>query len=349
MAERAAGARRRSRRPVTIIDVAKRAGVSTATVSRALAKPEVVSPEARARVLAAISKTGFTPNFAARNLRARRTMTVLVVVPNIANPFFAQILRGIDDALVAFGYGIVIGNLDNLIEREARYVDLVFAGQVDGVLSMSSRVPAGDGRLMTDAGLPMATICVAIPGSGLPHILVDDRAASVAVVEHLAGLGHRRFGFIAGPAQNINSIDRRRGFRDGLAGAGLDPDQAVYWPGNFMFDSGIAAAQDFLARTDRPTAIYAASDHIAIAFMKTVRAAGVAVPRDVSVVGFDGIEFADFVEPTLTTVRQPRYELGRTGANVLLQAMRGEGAPAGRIELPAPLLIRDSTAPPRPD
>jgi LacI family repressor for deo operon, udp, cdd, tsx, nupC, and nupG len=335
----------RARRPVTIVEVAKRAGVSTATVSRALAKPDVVSEQARARVLAAISKTGFTPNFAARNLRARRTMTVLVVVPNIANPFFAQVLRGIDDELVAFGYGMIIGNLDNLAEREARYVDIVFAGQVDGVLLMSGRVPEGGGRRMTDAGLPMAGICVAIPGSGLAHVVVDDRAAATAVVEHLLALGHRRLGFVSGPPRNLNSLDRLRGFRDGLAAAGLDPDGAVVWPGSFMFESGIRAAADFLARADRPTAVFAASDHMAIAFMKTVRAGGVRIPADVSVVGFDGIEFSDFVEPTLTTVRQPRYELGRTGANLLLRAMRGEATPSGRIALAAPLIVRESTAP----
>jgi LacI family transcriptional regulator, repressor for deo operon, udp, cdd, tsx, nupC, and nupG len=340
--------RRSARQSVTIIDVAKRAGVSTATVSRALAKPEVVSPQARARVQEAIEEIGFTPNFAARNLRARRTMTVLVVVPNIANPFFAQILRGIDDALVAAGYGMIIGNLDNLAEREARYVDIVFAGQVDGVLLMSGRIPSAQGRLMTEAGVPMATICVRIAGTRLPHVVVNDRTAARAVVEHLFGLGHRRFGFISGPAGNINSEDRLLGFREALAAARLDPDRATYWAGDFMLGSGVRAAEQFLAARRRPTAVFAASDHMAISFMKTVRAAGVRVPDDVSVVGFDGIEFADFVEPTLTTVRQPRYELGRTGARVLLEAMRSEPTPPGIVELEAPLIVRDSTAPPSP-
>ena len=148
--------------------MAARAGVSTATVSRTLAAPDLVSDEARARVLAAIKATGYTPNMAARNLRARRSMMVLVVVPNIANAFFAEVLRGIDDELVENGYGIIIGNLDNRREREARYVDLVFAGQVDAVLLMSGRVPAGNGRLMSEAGLPLATICVDISESLLP-------------------------------------------------------------------------------------------------------------------------------------------------------------------------------------
>jgi LacI family repressor for deo operon, udp, cdd, tsx, nupC, and nupG len=201
---------------------------------------------------------------------------------------------------------------------------------------------------MSEAAVPMATICVKIAGSGLPHIVVNDRTASTGVVEHLVGLGHRRLGFIAGPAGNINSEDRLQGFREGLAAAGLQARHAICWPGDFGFDSGVRAAEAFLGLVGRrrPTAVFAASDHMAIAFMKSVQRAGLRVPDDVSVVGFDGIEFADFVEPTLTTVRQPRYELGRTGAHVLLEAMRGEPAPPSVIELQAPLVIRESTAAP---
>ena len=223
--------------------MAARAGVSTATVSRTLASPDLVSDEARARVLTAIKATGYTPNIAARNLRARRTMMVLVVVPNIGNHFFAEVLRGIDDELVGSGYGMIIANLDNQPEREARYVDLAFAGQVDGVLLLGGRVPAGNGRQMSDAGVPMATICVAIRGSGLPFVMVDDIEASTRVVAHLHALGHRRFGYIAGPVGNMNEIGRRRGFVAALAELGLDPEDAIYWPGDFMLQAGVDAAQ----------------------------------------------------------------------------------------------------------
>jgi LacI family repressor for deo operon, udp, cdd, tsx, nupC, and nupG len=338
--------RRSTRRPITIRDVARQAGVSTATVSRTLATPESVSKEARARVLLAIADTGYTPNVAGRNLRARRTMTVLVVVPNIANYFYAEVLRGIDDELVASGYGMIIGNLDNLAEREQRYVDLVFAGQFDGVLLLCGHVPAGKERMMSEAGLPMATICVDIPGSGLPFIMVDDRKAGRAVVRHLFELGHRRFGYIAGPARNSNEVGRFAGFCEGLAAVGLDPRHAERWEGDFTLQAGVCAGRDFLARPDRPTAVFAASDHIAIGFMKTVTAAGVRVPEELSVVGFDGIEFGEFVTPTLTTIRQPRHELGESGARMLLQALRGAADPATGIRLEPQLILRDSTAPP---
>jgi len=334
---------RPARRPATIRDVAKRARVSTATVSRTLAVPDLVSDAARARVLAAVKATGYTPNVAARNLRARRAMMVLVVVPNIANAFFAEVLRGIDDELVASGYGIIIGNLDNKVEREARYVDLVFAGQVDAVLLMSGHIPSGNGKLMTEAGVPMATICVAIADSALPSVMVDDRAASEAVAEHLLSLGHRRFGYISGPADNQNEVGRRAGFRAGLAAAGIDPDRAVYWPGEFSLGTGVRAAESFLALSDRPTAIFAASDTIGIGFMKTVTEAGLRIPEDLSIVGFDGIEFSEFVTPSLTTIRQPRHDIGRAGARALIDAL-ADGAAPKSVLLEAPLLLRGSTA-----
>jgi LacI family repressor for deo operon, udp, cdd, tsx, nupC, and nupG len=336
--------RRRSRRNTTIHDVAARAGLSTATVSRTLATPDLVSEGARKRVLAAIKATGYTPNVAARNLRARRTKMILVVVPNIGNYFFSEVVRGIDDELVASGYGMIIANLSNMAEREARYVDLVFAGQVDGVLLLGGRVPAGNGRLMTDAGLPMATICVAIPGAKLPFVMVDDIEASKRVVAHLYGLGHGGFGYVSGPRGNLNEIGRRAGFRAALEAAGIDPETALYWPGDFMPESGIEAARDFLARADRPTAIYAVSDNMAIGFLKTVTAAGVRVPEDLSIVGFDGIEYSDFVTPPLTTIRQPRHELGCMAARMLIEALSGIRSRDGTYVEPE-LIVRGSTGP----
>jgi LacI family repressor for deo operon, udp, cdd, tsx, nupC, and nupG len=337
--------RKGPRRNTTIRDVAARAGVSTATVSRALASPDLVRENTRARVVAAIEAIGYTPNIAARNLRARRTRLVLVVVPNISNHFFAEVLRGIDDELVASGYGMIIANLDNRPEREARYVDFAFAGQVDGVLLCGARVPMANGRKMSDAGLPIATICIAIQGSGLPFVMVDDIEASKRVVEHLYGLGHRRFGYVAGPAGNMNEIGRRRGFMTTLKRLEVDPATAVYWPGNFTLEAGVAAARAFLTSRDRPTAVFAVSDHMAIGFLKTVTAAGVRVPEDVSIVGFDGIDFSAFVTPTLTTIRQPRHEIGRTAARMLLDVMSGSKPPGG-VHLHAPLVLRSSTGPP---
>ncbi len=336
----------RSGKGVRIADVARLAGVSTATVSRVLANPDKVRQKTHDLVMEAVQRSGYTPNSVARNLRKRRTMTALVIVPNLANPVFAQILRGIDDELTRSGYGLVIGNLDNCAEREARYVDLALSRQVDGVILMNGRVPASGKRTMTEAGLPMVAMCAAIEGEGIPNVVVQDREASRAAVAYLTRLGHRSLGYIAGPAGNIIAAERLTGFLEGVVAAGLSERDLVRWEGRFVFEAGVAAAEAFLRLKRRPTAIYASCDESAIGFIKAVRAAGVRVPEDVSVIGFDGIEFADYIEPTLTTFRQPLHELGRTGAGVLLKMIRNDMKPEDwHIRLPLSLLERDTTAP----
>jgi LacI family repressor for deo operon, udp, cdd, tsx, nupC, and nupG len=177
--------------------------------------------------------------------------------------------------------------------------------------------------------------------------MVDDQQSSRKVVEHLVALGHRSFGYVSGPAGNRNEIGRRDGFAATLAASGFDPAEASYWQGDFMIESGVRAAHEFLASRKRPTAVYAASDSMAISFMKTIMAAGVHVPNDLSVVGFDGIEFAEFVTPTLTTIQQPRHEIGRKGAQALIEAL-SQGTRPKSVKLDAELIVRDSTAPPPP-
>lgn len=330
--------------PARIADVARLAGVSTATVSRALASPDKVSPKALEQVMEAVRASGYTPNSAARNLRTRRTMMVLVVVPNIANPFFAEVLRGIDDTLVEAGYGFVIGNLDNLVERESRYVDLALSGQFDGVLLMNGNVPKSGARTIMDGGLPVVAMCAGIDDPRIPNIVVQDRECGRAAVAYLVGRGHRRLGYISGPPQRIIERERYAGFREGLAEAGLGEADFVRWEGRFAFPSGVQAGRDFLARADRPTGIFAASDEMAIGFSRTVQAGGVAVPRDVSVIGFDGIEYADFAEPILTTFRQPRYHLGQLGADAVLKLVAGTLRQEDWLRrIPVPLVERDST------
>lgn len=334
--------------PVKIADVARIAGVSVATVSRALANPDVVSPEARKRVLNAVRQTGYTPNAAARNLRVRRTMMVLVVVPDIANPFFAEILRGIDATLSARGYGLIIANLDNSAEKEARYIELALSGQVDGILLLCGHVPAGGGRNLGGAGVPMVAACERIADVSFPQVEIDNPGAAAEAVTHLIGLGHRRIAYISGPVTNILDQERRRGYCAALESAGIDFDPQLVLPGDFTFRTGAAAATTILLMPPerRPSAVFAANDEMAIGFLKTIHAAGYKVPDDFSVVGFDAIEYADYCEPTLTTVSQPRHEIGTRAADLLVRAMTGEAEPESLcLTLAAPLLVRASTAP----
>lgn len=338
-----------SHRAVRIQDVAKLADVSTATVSRALASPERVSPEARARVLEAIAKTGYVPNLAARSLRSQKTSMVLVVLPDLSNTFFSKILRGIEERLFEAGYGMIISDLDGSPEKEAHFAAFTAAGRVDGAILLNGHLfgqtREGEGTPVK-TGIPLVALCEAIPSADIPQIEIDNRAAASRMTQHLASLGHRRIAYVSGPAHNILEKERFIGYRDGLEEAGLPFDPALVLPGDYTIDAGVMAGRDLVARSTRPTAVFCTSDEMAIGLMRTLLSAGLRVPDDVSVAGFDDIDFAAVAEPALTTIHQPRRELGRAAASVLIDLLQGQPSPK-RIRLETDLVIRDSVAPPQ--
>lgn len=339
---------RRRQGTARIKEVARLAGVSTATVSRALATPDQVSPETRARVMAAVAKVGYVPNPAARSLRSRKAHMVLVALPDLSNTFFSQVLRGIEEALFAAGYGMVVGDLNGAPEKESRFADFAAAGQVDGVLLLNGHLFRQNGEPGADAaelGVPMVGLCEAIPDTDIPQIEVDNRDAARRMTEYLAGLGHREIGYVCGPADNILERERFAGYRDGLAGAGLAFDPALVWPGDWKLETGAAVGRLILASTQRPTAVFCSNDEMAIGLLRVLAAAGVRVPEEMSVAGFDDIEFAVMATPALTTIRQPRRELGQQGASALLDLLGG-GTPPRRIRLQTELVERASTAAP---
>jgi len=330
---------------VTILDVARRAGVSTATVSRALAAPDRVAEETRTRVIAAIAATGYTPNASARNLRARSTKIVLALLPGMSNTFFTPILNAIEDTLSAAGYGMIIGDTRNSPQKEAHYTRFILAGQVDGVILFTGHLPRdGDVTPVSDR-VPIALVCNEIVGDDRFSVFdVDNRAAVRRAVDHLVESGHRHIGHIAGAPGNVEANERRKGFLEAMAANGIEPDEDAIWHGGFRFEDGVAAAAGFLALRRRPSAIFASADDAAIGFIRSVRGAGIVTPRDVSVVGFDDIDYASVIEPPLTTLRQPREELGRLAAEDLLARMapRAPDLPPCRRRLRCELVERDS-------
>ncbi len=330
-----------------IAEVASLAGVSIATVSRALANPERVNAATRERVLEVVRRTGYTPNVAGRSLRAARSMMVLIVIPTFITPFFNDLLLGVDRALSAQGYGLLISNLFADADKERRLVELVLAGQADGVLLLHGKVPRGATVTLADAGVPMVAVGVPVAGRDIPAVLVQDRAGGAAVARHLLALGHRRFGYVSGPEGNYSDSERWAGFAATLGEAGIDTASVRRYPGDFHVESGVAAGHAFLASTPRPTAVFAASDMMAIAFMRVLHAAGLRIPQDVSIAGFDGIEFADYCEPPLTTIRQPREAMGREAAELLVRLIRNEPIPPAesRLQLEVSLRPAGSTAP----
>lgn len=339
------------RRGLQMAEVAALAGVSIATVSRVLANPGRVSAATREQVLAVVRRTGYTPNSAGRRLRAARSMTVLVVVPSLITPFFSELLLGVDRALSAQGYGLLIGNLHDGEGKEARLFDLVLAGQADGVLLLNGHVLVGaGGRSLADLAVPIVAVSVAAIGyPAIPAVLVRDREGGALAAGHLLGLGHRRFGYVTGPDGSSIDDERWAGYRDTLAAAGVPAAAVARYPGDFQVETGADAARRFLATeaAGRPTALFAASDMMAIGFTRTLHDAGLRVPRDVSVVGFDGIEFADYCEPPLTTLRQPREAMGREAAELLVRLIAGEPIAGEELtrQLAVSLRVAASTAP----
>ncbi|KAA2242260.1 LacI family DNA-binding transcriptional regulator [Salinarimonas soli] len=334
-------------RAARIEDVARIAGVSTATVSRALSDPERVSPKARARVMEAVAQVGYLPNQAARSLRSQKSRMVLVVLPDLSNVFFSRILQGIEDVLFEAGYGMIIGNLDGSPEKEARFAAFMATGLVDGAILLNGHLvgQTRDGQgSPAPLSVPLVALCEAIPHAGIPQIEIDNRGAARAATLYLARQGHGRIAYVTGPAGNSLERERFAGYRDGLEQSGLPFDAELVVPGDYTLASGAAAAEALLRLKRRPGAVFCSSDEMAIGLVGGLAAEGIEVPDGMSVVGFDDIEFAAMARPSLTTIHQPRRELGRTGARVLLDLLAGRRAPA-HVRLETKLVERLSTRP----
>jgi LacI family transcriptional regulator, repressor for deo operon, udp, cdd, tsx, nupC, and nupG len=331
----------RMRRP-RIGDVAQRAGVSTATVSRTLATPDQVKPTTREAVMKAVRETGYVLNVAARNLRTSRTHAVLAVLPDASNIFFSQVLHGISDTLHPHGYSLVIADTANDPEREREHAEFIRGGRVDGMLLLNGRLLPSPGS-KRGGHLPTVSLCERIPGSRLPHVETANRDAARAMTEYLLKLGHRRIGYLSGPPANVLEHDRFKGYSDALAANAIAHDPQLVRPGDFSIAAGEAAAVAYLALPKLPDAVFACNDAMAMGLIRGFTAAGVSVPDKISIAGFDDIEFAAAYIPALTTVRQSRGDIGARAAAMLVDLMEGRQPDSREIRLPAEVVMRDST------
>jgi len=333
----------------TLRDVAELAGVSTSTVSRTLERPEAVAEETQRRVMEAVTACGYTPNISARNLRKMETRLITVMLPDVTNPFFNEIVRGVERVAREHGYSVLLADTENLPGQETAYGNLLAARQTDGLILLNGRIPNG---LLPADGVPAKTppivvACEYVANLDLPTVQIDNIKAAREATEYLLGLGHKRIGFITGPLWSVLSRDRLHGYRDAILDAGLEYDEALVVSGNFSIVSGIAATNQLLALPDRPTAVFASNDEMAIGTIRAARDQGLGVPGDLSVMGFDDIRFAAFMDPPLTTVSQPGGEIGRTAMEILLKIIGDEPIDRRRHLLPTHLELRGSTAAPK--
>jgi LacI family transcriptional regulator len=336
-------------RPPTLRDVAAAAGVHPATASRAL-NPEtrlLVSEETARRVIAAAAVMGYRPNPVARSLRTRRSHSVGVLIPDLNNPIFPPIVRGLEDKLAAAGYVALLGNTDADASRERRLFEQMRARHVDGFVLATATL---HDRLLAEAAaaeLPVVLMNRLAPDYSFPSVSVDNEQGSRMAVTHLARLGHTRIAHIAGPQEASTSVGRLRGFRDGMASHGLEVDEdLIAYAARYTVEEGTRCGRELLAAHGDITAVAAANDMLAVGCYAALDEAGRQCPDDISVIGFNDMPFVDRLRPPLTSVRFPHYQLGTEAAQLLLERINGGGGPVKILYLAPELIVRGSTAGP---
>jgi len=329
-----------------IKDVAREAGVSTATVSHVINNTKYVSDVTRERVLRAIKSCNYYANAHARTLASGRSNIIGLLVSDISNPFFPELVKSIEDAAFERGYNVILVNTNYDAKRAADYVRRLIELNVAGVALMTTEL---DSKLIDELArrkVPVVFHNVGTTGEHMSDVLVDYASGIEEAVAHLVSLGHQRIAHIAGPKRFRSAAIRRQAFLDSVArnlpGA---PAPAIY-EGDFKFDGGRRAASEILADGARPTAVVVANDMMALGAMHEFRSAGLSIPRDISLVGFDDITFAALSQPPLTTVCSPRVVIGRKAIEALMATIK-QSAPSGeQVQVRTYLVIRGTTGPP---
>ncbi|WHU03190.1 LacI family DNA-binding transcriptional regulator [Sphingomonas sp. NIBR02145] len=326
----------------TIIQVAAMAGVSTATVSRVLSHPDRVAELTRLRVLEVVESLGYKPNVAARTLRTLRAAKILVTVPDISNPFFASVIRGAEEAARDAGYAVVVGDTRHDPSIEDQYAAMLSSREVDGLIFLGHRLPDNLRPLMSKQGAraPVVNGCEYSPDIGVPSVHIDNAAAGCDALEHLIALGHRDIGVITGPHVSPISRDRLAGAMQAAKRHGL-ADRLWVRVGDYSAQSAADHVPDLIAQG--VTGLFCFSDEMAMGAISAIRQAGRICPDDISVVGFDDLPLARFFQPGLTTIAQPKGDIGQQAVELLVDILRGDDSPVSQITLPHELIIRSST------
>jgi LacI family transcriptional regulator len=337
-----AGTTQGRRREVTIKDVAATARVSVATVSRVLNGSDRVDAELAARVHEAVARLSYRRSGLARSLRAQRARVVGLVISDIRNPFFTDVVRGIEDRVGADGYSLVLCNSDEELEKEADYLDLFVEERMAGAIvsPASSRETRLDA--LTTRGTPVVVIDREAAREAVDTVLVDNVRGGEIAVRHLIENGYRRIACITGPPRTSTGSERLEGWQKAAREAGLAVDESLIRRADFKESGGFEAAADLLSGRDRPDAFFVANNLMTVGALAALREAGLEVPDDVGVVGFDDMPWAQLLRPALTTVAQPTYELGRKAAGLLERRIGGLDAPPERIVLEPTLQVRES-------
>lgn len=327
----------------TIREVAESAGVSYATVSHVLNNTRVVSQETRERVLAAMAALNYRPNALARSLRQGKTNTLGLVLPDSANPFFAEISRTIEDEAFNKGYSVFLCNTELDTQRELFYVDVLSKKQVDGIIFVAAGDQADSLDFLIQRGMPVVMIDRNVPNVEVDAVLPDHQLGGFLATRHLLELGHTRIACIAGPSSITPSAERITGYRNALEQAGIPYDESLVVRGDYHAQSGMDITHSLLKMDSRPTAIFALNDLMALGALRAAAEAGCLVPKDIAVVGYDDLELSQFTNPPLTTIAQPKKEIGTQAVQLLVDRISQKSRPPSRLVLPPALIVRRST------
>jgi LacI family repressor for deo operon, udp, cdd, tsx, nupC, and nupG len=322
-------------------DVAKLANVSPATVSRVLSNPDLVSKETREKVLNVINQVNYKPHIVARQFRTKETKIILVVVPDITSAFFSKVLRGIEHVAINNGYQVILGDTENDTERESEYINLLLQKQADGMVLLTARLDKTKLEEISDH-FPMVLACEYMDGLNVPTVSIDNISSARKATEHLIRLGHTKIAHITGPINVILSRDRMRGYQQAMMSHDIEIDSAYIQEGDFTFESGYNQMLKLLAFENPPTAVFAFNDEMAMGAVKAAKDSGLNVPEDLAVVGFDNIKMSSVIEPNLTTINQPKYEIGKKAMELLLKLINGESIKKKKFVMRDELVIRES-------
>jgi LacI family transcriptional regulator len=327
-----------------LADVAARAGVSTATISRVINSSGYVSEDLRERVLKAVAELNYSPNGVARSMSQRRTLTLGLVVPDISNPFFTAVARGAEDVGQKSGYSLVLCNTDRDLDKERGYLSVLREKRVDGVMLIIAGAEITHVQQVLDAGMNLVLVDRASPALKAPSVLADNQSGVYEATKYLLSLGHHRIAVVTGPAVVNNAVERLHGYEQALEEAGLPIDQALVIPGNFTYDGGRKAGYELLDLLHPPTAVISLNNGMTTGLLMALRERGTRIPVDISVIGFDDLPYFQLLEHPLTAVSQPMYEMGRRACELLLELIGGgiEDPALHHVRLPTRLILRDS-------
>lgn len=330
----------------TISDIARLANVSKATVSRVINnKSEGVGEETKQKILKIIKELNYQPSLIARGLVTKRINSIGLIIPDIANPFFPQLARGAEDAALKNGYNLFLCNSDNNLEKEKLYIDAFIKKSVDGVILTSSLSKSRfQCRLLKDRNIPFILLDRYIEGMEQESgVFLDNEAGAYQATSYLLKNGHERIAFISGPFSVTTARQRFQGFQKAHYDRGVPIDFQLIREGGYHLENGVKFVEELLAKKINFTAIFAGNDMIAVGALKTLKKQGIKVPDCLEVIGFDNIDLSSLIEPSLSTVAQPTYEMGFLGAEMLIDLIEGKKVKNNRILLKPELILRETT------